>query len=97
LLDGGKIDHAALTQAAGADTSAPPPQKFAEALVMFIAAYEQYEGTLAPGARCSPEDKLAILMRQSANTAIRAEVPYDQFLDGAAYVYEQQEQELAGE
>lgn len=97
VINGGKVDRAVLAKAVARNESdnMPPPQKFAEAVGVFLAAFDQHEQELPENRRCSETDKLAILMRVCCNRAIKMEVPYEQFLDGVAMVYEEQEKQLA--
>ena len=99
LINGGKVDRNMLAKAVLRDQEdkQPPPQKFAEAMGVFLAAYDQHEHELPEERRCVDSDKLAVLMRLACNRAIHMEVPCDQFLDGVQMVYEQQEKQLADE
>jgi hypothetical protein len=99
LIRGGKVDRPTLAKAAlrGQGDDRPPPQRFAEALGVFIALCDQDEKHFPAQRRCGDTDKLAVLMRVACNLAIRLEVPPDQFLDGVQMVYEQQEKIIAEE
>lgn len=99
VINGGKVDRAVLAKAVARNEAdkMPPPQKFAEALGVFLVAFDQHEQELPEERTCSETDKLAVLMRVCCNRAIKMEVPYDQFLDGVAMVYEEQEKQLADE
>ena len=59
--------------------------------------FDRHEQELPEERRCSEGDKLAILMRLVCNRAIQMEIPYEQFLDGCAMVYEQQREQLSDE
>jgi hypothetical protein len=99
LIKGGKVDRNTLAKAVLRDQEdkQPPPQKFAEAMGVFLAAYDEHEKQLPADRRCEESDKLAVIMRVMCNRAILMEVPVDQFLDGVQMVYEQQQRQLEDE